>query len=316
MGAAPHMDEYWQVEVVADDPSAGRLADRPLGQLLVDLTTVGWTGSVTIRSDRTLNIAVVSSGVGVYGHGAGTEDVLAAFAWSEGQFVLKPGAAGSDRVEGLIPVAELVARGLMEKASTDLIRDRLLRVAEHYPVATPALTSGAGPSPHLMAMLARRCTGRASVQEVCGRNCAFGRILCLALDLRWAVLSDSQRTTLATIHTARHLSPAPTRPVTLDVPALGGSPPRLAVASYPESVSFLPATSETLPRFADAVGDATPLPAGDDQRAALRFYQLGKELAARGRLERAFDAFAKAAELEPDNPNYARLRDELHHLMR
>jgi hypothetical protein len=312
------MGEYWQVRVVADQPEAGRLADRPLGQLLADLGASKWSGRLNIRSDRTLSVAVSDGRIGLYARGASADDIMAAFAWHDGQFVLKPGMPELDRVEKFVPLGSLVGPGLLKLAPQDLIKDRLLRVADFYPVGTEALARTGGPAPHLMTMLSGRCTGRASVQEVSGRKCAFGRVLCLALDLRYAVLSPSPQRQMAQVtYTTMQPASRPARPMTLDVPAITGAHPRLAVANHPESVSFLPATSETLPRFLETGrGDATPLPVGEDERAAQRFFRLGKELATRGRLRRACDAFHKAAELDPECDEYARRRDELLHLIR
>ncbi len=309
------MGEYWQVEVVADQPGAGRLADRPLGQLLADLAAAQWTGRINVRSDRTIAIAVVDGRIGLYTRGATAQDIIAAFAWSDGQFVLRTGEAEPDRVEQFVPVGTLVGPGLLKEAPIEVIADRLLRVADFYPVATESLQRTSGPAPHLMTMLAGRCTGQQTVQQVSGRKCAFGRVLCLALDLRYAVLSPAPQHQLARVTFATRSVPTGGRP-TLEFPAFGTTNPRLAVANHPESVSFLPATSETLPRFLTRDGDSTPLPVDEDVRSAERFFRLGKELATRGRLKRAFDAFNKAADLDPDNDEYAERRDELLHLIR
>lgn len=314
------MSEYWPVQVVADQPGAGRLADRPLGQLLADLAAVGWAGYVNIRQERTLSLAVVAGQVGVVGRGASPADIAQAFDWRDAHYALKSARPVTEKLEEMVPIRDMVIQGILRDSSDEWVRDRMLRVANQFPIVTEGLDDPKNPSRRLMKLLAARCTGTNAVQTVCGRNCAFGRTLCLAIDLRLIVLSPIPRRERARVaFSLRSMAVSSEGAVTLELPAFGRiqtEAPRLAVANHPESTSFLPATSETLPRFAAAKpGEATPLPLRSNQRSAMRYFRLGRELAQRGSLRRAFEAFDKAAELDPGNESYLTHRDELRHLI-
>lgn len=165
-------DGVLEIPVALNREREGQLMSRPLVRVLYTLSTINWTGRMTLQSGgREFVMDYIDGQMGsTQEHAQGVRDLLLnAFNWKFGQYTLdghfKP---DPDRFQGFGNPERVILRGVLANVNLDEVQARLQSVLQRYPVVTEnarARLERLG-EPRLLTYLCQMCTGDRTLEHL------------------------------------------------------------------------------------------------------------------------------------------------------